>query len=96
MTTQEIQRHARALSGLPADHPAWLAVLAVIAHEREEAVDLVKPAMTPPDKRAHAAGAIEQLDSLRDDLMDLRSGAWKSWPGVQGHIEAQEPNEQAD
>ena len=93
MTPAEIQRHAAALSGLPAESPAWLTVQAWLADKREEAVGKLKGVAQPAECLKHWAGAIEALDDLREDLEDLRSGAWKQWPSVAGHIEDEKENE---
>ena len=87
MTPQEIQRHAAALSSLPAESPAWQSIQVWHAHAKGAVLDRIKDASRTGKPLEHWGGALDALDDFLGDLEDLRSGAWKQWPSVAGQLQ---------
>lgn len=87
---REVLQAAAALGTMTEQSPVWQALMRWFERHKEEAEVNAVDHQLAEDKRAGYCGRIAALRDLREELEDLRSGAWKGWGVMKGVVEEED------
>ncbi len=88
---EQIRREADAFTAMPQE--SWNVLVARISAAIDEAGDAASHPDTKEKKRAGWCGRVRGLHDLRQELADLRTGAWRQWPEFAQEIKTDDSDE---
>jgi len=90
LAPNQLHELAHTLQAHPPTSPLWTGLIALLDDTIKDANDNSTHAATPPDERPWWAGHERGLRDFKQDLEDLRSGAYRLWPMMPPEKEGEE------